>query len=102
MRFAMDPEPLEYAFTNVLTNALETMPEGGTVTVSAENFSMTHPDPNISDIKPGKYVKVVIQDQGTGISPEDLPSVFNPYFLHQGDGDPKGHGTGAHHHLYNH
>ena len=89
-----DPEPLEYAFTNVLTNALETMPEGGTVTVSAENFSMTHPDPNISDIKPGKYVKVVIQDQGTGISPEDLPSVFNPYFSTKEMGTQKGMGLG--------
>ena len=51
------------------------MPDGGTVRISAEDFTINENDtePRLH-VKPGKYVRVSIQDEGIGISDENLPA----------------------------
>ena len=71
---------------NLVLNADQAMPEGGLIKVRAENLavSSTHGLP----LEPGNYVKISIRDEGTGISREYLPKIFDPYFTtkHRGNG----------------
>jgi signal transduction histidine kinase len=70
--FPLDPDKLKQAFINLLNNAIEAMPEGGTLTVSA-----------VSD---GEQVKVTIRDTGDGVPQERIPLIFEPFFTSKGNG----------------
>lgn len=65
---------------NMLINADQAMPGGGVVTVSAENTELTGTEDKSLPLKQGKYVKIRIEDHGIGISEENLPRIFDPYF----------------------
>ncbi len=54
------------------------MPEGGTIRINIEN-SILGSDTGLP-LPEGKYVKIILQDQGTGISEEHLQKIFDPYF----------------------
>ncbi len=54
------------------------MPEGGTIRISTENINLGS-DTGLS-LKEGRYLKIVVKDQGTGISEEHLKNIFDPYF----------------------
>lgn len=82
---------LEQVLMNLLINARDAMPEGGTVSlatrvmrVDAERASR---DP---DAQVGRYVELAVSDTGTGITPEHLPHIFEPLFTTK----PVGEGTG--------
>ncbi len=62
---------------NLVINAAQAMPGGGTVTLRAENVSVEDVG---SALKIGRYVKVAVEDTGVGISEADLKKVFEPYF----------------------
>ncbi len=66
------------AFNNVIFNAVQAMPEGGTITISAENVTVDATHRILP--KQGKYVKISIKDEGVGIPSENLPKLFDPYF----------------------
>ncbi len=63
---------------NLVLNADQAMPEGGTVTVRSENYRS---GPN-DDVSPdgGEYVKISVKDEGVGIPAEHVPRLFDPYF----------------------
>jgi signal transduction histidine kinase len=65
IRVMADQDRLSRVFLNLLTNALEAMPEGGIITVTS-SAEATH-------------VMVVVQDTGPGISPEAWPTLFQPF-----------------------
>jgi len=71
---------------NVVKNADQAMPDGGSVYLKAEN--MTVRIKNNLPLKEGRYVKVTIRDHGIGISDEHIAKVFDPYFStkQQGNG----------------
>ncbi|MHC4536410.1 MAG: 7TM diverse intracellular signaling domain-containing protein, partial [Planctomycetota bacterium] len=73
---------------NIIINAEQAMPDGGIIRISAENtfVESNHGLP----LKPGKYVKIDIQDQGTGIPEVYLNKIFDPYFTSK----QKGSGLG--------
>jgi CheY-like chemotaxis protein len=73
-----DYEQINHAFENIITNAIQAMPAGGSLYVSAENIDI--PVKKASYLEPGKYVKVSIRDSGTGIPGEMLPKIFDPFF----------------------
>jgi signal transduction histidine kinase len=80
--FLADPHQLEQVFLNVLKNALEAMPVGGKLTVSA----------GLRQRETGPFVEVRVADTGGGIHPENLPRIFDPFFTTKDVG--KGTGLG--------
>jgi PAS domain S-box-containing protein len=64
--------------TNVVLNADQAMPRGGTIAIRAENEVVDCRGPG--PLAPGRYVRIDVTDQGGGIPPEILPRIFDPYF----------------------
>jgi two-component system, cell cycle sensor histidine kinase and response regulator CckA len=73
-----DAAQISHAVNNIVINAREAMPQGGTITIRTENADI--PGDTALPLAPGTYVKISIEDQGVGISREDLSKVFDPYF----------------------
>jgi signal transduction histidine kinase len=90
----IDEKQMQIALNGILHNALEAMPQGGTVTVKAENISAQEDIMDPLPLKKGKYVKVSIGDQGCGIPQDLLPHIFDPYFTTKEMGSQKGMGLG--------
>ncbi len=90
-----DSVQLKYAIRNVLKNSIEAMPEGGVLSLEAENVFVTENqgDPNLPD-HPGAYLKISIRDQGEGIFKRDLEKIFDPYFSTKETGSERGMGLG--------
>ena len=85
-----DRAQLELALVNLIINARDAMPSGGTVTVTAENRAVGADD--IPGIAGADYVRICVADSGTGISPEHLEKVLEPFFTTKEVG--KGSGLG--------
>ncbi len=90
----VDPSQLRQVMNNLLQNAMEAMPEGGRLKVRAANAVLKPHAIKSITLPAGNYVKISIQDQGTGISPENLPRIFDPYFSTKQRGKQKGMGLG--------
>jgi PAS domain S-box-containing protein len=90
-RVQVDEGQIRQVVHNLVMNARESMPDGGTITIAAENVELIHPE---GALTPGRYVHLTIQDTGCGISPEDLERVFDPYFTTKEMGSEKGMGLG--------
>ena len=89
----IDPTQAEVALLNVLINARDAMPNGGTVTVKTENLLIEDEDTALyKTVGPGAYVVVSVTDTGTGMPPEILARVMEPFFTTKGEG--KGTGLG--------
>ncbi|MDO9533257.1 MAG: PAS domain S-box protein [Deltaproteobacteria bacterium] len=73
-----DPGQISQVFQNLIINAIQAMPTGGTIQVRGENVEVG-PGSDLP-LDPGKYVQTTIQDQGIGIPAEYLPRIFDPYF----------------------
>jgi len=65
---------------NLISNAAEAMPEGGELTVSTENRYIDRPIRGCDNVKEGDYVVLTISDTGTGISPDDIEKIFEPFY----------------------
>jgi PAS domain S-box-containing protein len=77
---------------NLLINASEAMPEGGTIRILVENILF---DAQSSlPLKKGKYIKITVADEGKGIENELLAKVFDPYFSSKSKNGEKGTGLG--------
>lgn len=89
----LDPTQLEACLINVLINARDAMPNGGKVTLVTKNVTVTPEDISaFAGLSPGRYVSISITDTGTGIPPEILNSVMDPFFTTKDEG--KGTGLG--------
>ena len=85
-----DQSQLELALVNLIINARDAMPDGGTVTVTIENRELD--GSNWAEIASGDYVVLSVADTGTGISADDLEKVMEPFFTTKEQG--KGSGLG--------
>lgn len=74
----IDTGQISQVLHNLMLNAYQAMPGGGLIKISARNKSV--PLKNEMMLKPGNYVMVTIEDQGTGIPEEILTKIFDPYF----------------------
>lgn len=86
-----DPGQLHQVISNLIINADQAMPQGGVVTVSAENVEIG--ENSGLPLDPGHYVKVRIVDQGVGIAPDYLDKIFDPYFTTKQKGSGLGLAT---------
>ena len=85
-----DQAQLELALVNLIINARDAMPAGGTVTVTIENRTLV--EGSWVNLPAGDYVRISVTDTGTGISPEHLEKVMEPFFTTKETG--KGSGLG--------
>ncbi|MEI5685871.1 histidine kinase famiy protein [Sphingomonas kyungheensis] len=88
----IDPTQAELAVINILRNARDAMPDGGTITIEASNRSIEAGDKGFGELAPGTYVMLTITDQGIGMSPDILARVTEPFFTTKDQG--KGTGLG--------
>ena len=65
---------------NLVSNAAEAMPEGGLLTVSTENRYVDRSVRGYDDVKQGDYVVLTVSDTGTGIDPDDMEKIFEPFY----------------------
>jgi two-component system cell cycle sensor histidine kinase/response regulator CckA len=86
-----DEAQLSNAIINLVVNARDAMPNGGTVTIRTANESAEKPVALGSAIMPvGEYVRIEVADTGTGIPSEIVGKIFDPFFTTK----PVGQGTG--------
>jgi PAS domain S-box-containing protein len=84
----VDEGQLSQVMNNLVINALQAMPEGGTLQVTAENLEVD--EESGLPLRAGKYVKIRVQDEGVGISDIHYQKIFDPYFTTK----PTGTGLG--------
>jgi nitrogen-specific signal transduction histidine kinase/CheY-like chemotaxis protein len=77
-----DPVQLQNAFLNIGINARDAMPNGGTLRIETSNtlIDALASEAAAFDLTPGPYIQIAIQDTGTGIPPEILDRIFEPFF----------------------
>ncbi len=92
-RSLIDPSQLESAILNLSINARDAMPDGGKLTIEtqAAYLDRYYAEKN-PDVVPGHYVLVAVSDSGTGMAPELIEKVFQPFFTTKAAG--KGSGLG--------
>ena len=87
----VDPGQINQVFQNLIINAIQAMPGGGTIKIQAENLVLAAE----SDLplSPGRYVKISLQDQGSGMPAGYLAKIFDPYFTTKQKGSGLGLAT---------
>jgi two-component system, cell cycle sensor histidine kinase and response regulator CckA len=90
----IEPSQISMVFQNLLINAKQAMTSGGEAVIEAENVVVgVEPSVDASQSAKGKYVRVIIKDTGSGISPENLSKIFDPYFTTKSTGSGLGLAT---------
>ena len=86
----VDQGSFDQALVNLLINARDAMPNGGTLTITTRNVVLAEPEAQRNNIPPGAWVEVEVADTGEGMSPETLSRIFEPFFTTK----PSGSGSG--------
>ena len=89
----VDPGQLENALINLAVNARDAMPDGGRIAIKAENFRLKRRSrAQKANLVPGEYVRISVQDNGSGMAEEVLARAFEPFFTTKTFGDGSGLG----------
>ncbi|MBF0226239.1 MAG: PAS domain S-box protein [Desulfobacterales bacterium] len=87
----VDEGQINQVIGNLIINANQAMPNGGTITIRTDNTEI-EADSGIP-LSAGRYIKIVIEDQGIGISKKHLPKIFEPYYTTKQKGSGLGLAT---------
>ena len=71
---------LSKTIMNLLSNAYESMPGGGKITIATENRYIDRPIRGYEHVSEGDYAVLSVADQGIGISAEDVERIFEPFY----------------------
>ena len=74
------PTHIKKSLMNLVTNASEAMEGSGTVTISTANRYLDEPFKGYEDVQMGEYSVLSVSDNGSGIPPEDLERIFEPFY----------------------
>ncbi|MCG8457447.1 MAG: ATP-binding protein [Holophagales bacterium] len=84
-----DRDQLRQVIEELIRNAVQAMPEGGQLRISARNVELgsgTGEPLDAPGLEPGRYVRMEVKDEGTGIARDDLAKVFDPYYTTKAGG----------------
>jgi two-component system cell cycle sensor histidine kinase/response regulator CckA len=87
----MDPAQLEQILVNLVLNARDAMPAGGTLTIETGERQISGSTRGRS-VKPGRYLVLAVSDTGSGMDAETMSHVFEPFFASRGTGSRSGLG----------
>ncbi|MFW6221772.1 MAG: PAS domain-containing hybrid sensor histidine kinase/response regulator [Fibrobacterota bacterium] len=80
----IDRAQIDQVLNNLLTNAKQAMPQGGSVVIRAQNMEIQDKISDVTEavlpLLPGTYLKITIKDNGCGITRENMTRIFDPYF----------------------
>lgn len=84
-RVGIDAATLEQVVYNLVTNARDAMPDGGPIRIEAAVVTFDRPRAVQEGLLPaGKYVRIRVEDEGAGMSPDVCAKVFEPFFTTKG------------------
>jgi len=87
----VDKGQINQVISNLVINANQAMPNGGTIHIKTENVIIDAKNDLI--LHPGQYIKIEIEDKGTGIPKNHIPNIFEPYFTTKQKGSGLGLAT---------
>lgn len=80
MNIMGSPVHLSKTIMNLASNAVEAMPYGGSIGIYTENRYIDSPIKGYDQVKEGDYVVLSISDKGIGINPDEIESIFEPFY----------------------
>jgi PAS domain S-box-containing protein len=83
-----DEGQISQVFGNIIINAVQAMPDGGSITITAENTVLDVA--NTASMPPGEYVKISFADTGCGMPDDIRKRIFEPYFTTKSGGNGLG------------
>jgi signal transduction histidine kinase len=95
---SVDKSQIEQAMLNLVANACEAMPDGGTLRIRAENHVVAGSHSDDDGVAPaGRYALIAVKDDGCGMTPEVLARAFEPFFTTKSVGQGTGLGLSTVH-----
>jgi signal transduction histidine kinase/CheY-like chemotaxis protein len=92
LRVEIDQSELERILVNLVVNARDAMPAGGTLRVTLAAVERTGEAAARADVPPGHYAALVVADSGEGIAESLMPRIFEPFFTTKGPAEGAGLG----------
>jgi PAS domain S-box-containing protein len=91
-RVEIDPTHIDQILMNLVVNARDAMPAGGSLEIGTERVDLAPPEAGRLELTPGHYLELRVRDSGHGMDAETLSKIFEPFFTTKSPG--KGTGLG--------
>jgi PAS domain S-box-containing protein len=90
---SVDATQIHQVFMNLFVNARDAMPNGGSITASAQNLVLDDTSAKLHHVDAGSYLNIAVTDTGVGIGKEQIDRIFDPFFTTKATGTGLGLST---------